>query len=160
VILAFVQGLQDYGKMALVPAATIPTLPAPCGAAAREGELMSKGTIFIMDDDLALQTVLEFALRRAGYDVVLAPDGQEGLRMLENLSPNLVISDIMMPNMDGVEVFQRLKERLQDDGIPIIIMTALNRKPWFADLEAEGAVILQKPFEVERLIELIDVSLT
>ncbi len=121
---------------------------------------MSKGTIFIMDDDLALQTVLEFALRRAGYDVVLAPDGQEGLRMLENLSPNLVISDIMMPNMDGVEVFQRLKERLQDDGIPIIIMTALNRKPWFADLEAEGAVILQKPFEVERLIELIDVSLT
>jgi CheY-like chemotaxis protein len=57
-------------------------------------------------------------------------------------------------------VFQRLKERLQDDGIPIIIMTALNRKPWFADLEAEGAVIIQKPFEVERLIELIDVSLT
>lgn len=121
---------------------------------------MSKGTIFIMDDDLALQTVLEFALRRAGYDVVLAPDGQEGLRMLENLSPNLVISDIMMPNMDGVETFQRLKERLQDDGIPIIIMTALNRKPWFADLEAEGAVILQKPFEVDRLIDMINVTLT
>jgi CheY-like chemotaxis protein len=147
--------------MALVPAATSPTLPARRAAhAAREGELMSKGTIFIMDDDLALQTVLEFALRKAGYDVVLAPDGQEGLRMLETLAPSLVISDIMMPNMDGVEVFQRLKERLQDDGIPIIIMTALNRKPWFADLEAEGAVIIQKPFEVERLIELIDVSLT
>ncbi|NTW02382.1 MAG: response regulator, partial [Oscillochloris sp.] len=40
----------------------------------------SKGTIFIMDDDLALQTVLEFALRNAGYEVVLARDGQEGLR--------------------------------------------------------------------------------
>jgi CheY-like chemotaxis protein len=120
---------------------------------------MSKGTIFIMDDDLALQTVLEYGLRSAGYDVVLAPDGQEGLRMLETLAPNLVISDIMMPNMDGVETFQHLKERLQDDGIPIIIMTALNRKPWFADLEAEGAVILQKPFEVDRLIEIINITL-
>lgn len=120
----------------------------------------SKGTIFIMDDDLALQTVLEYALRAAGYEVVLAPDGQEGLRMLESLTPSLVISDIMMPNMDGVETFQRLKERLQDDGIPIIIMTALNRKPWFADLEAEGAVILQKPFEVDRLIDMINVTLT
>ncbi len=120
----------------------------------------SKGTIFIMDDDLALQTVLEYALRNAGYEVVLARDGQEGLQILENISPNLVISDVMTPNMDGVEAFQRLKERLQDDGIPIIIMTALSRKPWFADLEAEGAVILQKPFEVDRLIDMIDVTLT
>jgi DNA-binding response OmpR family regulator len=120
----------------------------------------SKGIIFIMDDDLALQTVLEYALRNAGYEVILARDGQEGLKLLETINPSLVISDIMMPNMDGVEAFQHLKERLQDDGIPIIIMTALNRKPWFADLEAEGAVILQKPFEVERLIDMIDITLT
>ncbi len=118
-----------------------------------------KGTIFIMDDDLALQTVLEYALRHAGYDVLVARDGQEGLKRLETLAPNLILSDIMMPNMDGVETFQHLKDRLQDDGIPIIIMTALNRKPWFADLEAEGAVIIQKPFEVDRLIELIDTML-
>ncbi|EFO80390.1 response regulator receiver [Oscillochloris trichoides DG-6] len=118
-----------------------------------------KGTIFIMDDDLALQTVLEYALRNAGYDVVVARDGQEGIKRLETLAPTLVISDIMMPNMDGVETFQHLKERLQDDGIPIIIMTALNRKPWFADLEAEGAVIIQKPFEVDRLIGLINTML-
>jgi CheY-like chemotaxis protein len=119
----------------------------------------SKGTIFIMDDDLALQTVLEFALRDAGYDVVLANDGQEGLEQLETLSPNLVISDVMMPNMDGVEAFQHIKERLQDDGIPIIIMTALNRKPWFTDLEREGAVIIHKPFEIDYLLGLVD-SLT
>ncbi len=120
----------------------------------------SKGTIFIMDDDLSLQTVLEYALRSVGYDVVLARDGQEGLHLLETVTPSLIISDIMMPNMDGVETFHYLKERLQDSGIPIIIMTALNRKPWFADLEAEGAVILQKPFEVERLIDMIETALT
>lgn len=116
----------------------------------------SKGTIFIMDDDLALQTVLEFALRDAGYDVVLANDGQEGLEQLETLSPNLVISDVMMPNMDGVEAFQHIKERLQDNGIPIIIMTALNRKAWFADLESEGAVIIHKPFEIDYLLGLVE----
>lgn len=119
----------------------------------------SRGTIFIMDDDLALQTVLEYALRNAGYDVVLAPDGQEGLQMLEHLKPSLVLSDVMMPNMDGVEVFQHIKERLQDDGIPIIFMTALSRKPWFADLEAEGAVILHKPFDVDQLIDMINITL-
>lgn len=120
----------------------------------------NKGTIFIIDDDLSLQNILSIALRNAGYDVVLARDGLEGLRMLEHISPSLVISDIMMPNMDGVETFQRIKERLQDNGIPIFLITALNRKPWFADLEAEGAVIIQKPFEVRHLVELIDRTLS
>jgi two-component system, OmpR family, response regulator len=114
-----------------------------------------KKTILIIDDDLALQTVLEIALRDAGYHVILAGDGQEGIEKLKTLNPDLVISDIMMPQMDGVETFQRIKEQLQDNGIPIFIMTALNRKPWFADLEAEGAVIIQKPFDIDQLLRLV-----
>lgn len=112
-------------------------------------------TILIMDDDLTMQTVLEIALREAGYQVVLANDGQEGIRKLMSVQPDLVISDIMMPQMDGVETFQRIKEQLQDNGIPIFIMTALTRKPWFADLEAEGAVIIQKPFDIDQLLSLV-----
>ena len=114
-----------------------------------------KKTVLVMDDDLALQTVLEIALREAGYEVILANDGQEGIEKLTALNPDLVISDIMMPQMDGVETFQRIKEQLQDNGIPIFIMTALTRKPWFADLEAEGAVIIQKPFEIDQLLGLV-----
>lgn len=114
-----------------------------------------KKTVLIIDDDLALQTVLEIALRDAGYQVILAGDGQEGIEKLTRLNPDLVISDIMMPQMDGVETFQRIKEQLQDNGIPIFIMTALNRKPWFADLEAEGAVIIQKPFDIDQLLRLV-----
>lgn len=120
----------------------------------------TRGTIFVMDDDIALQSILEIALRDAGYDVVLASDGESGLAQLEHLQPDLIISDIMMPNMDGVETFQRLKGRLQDDGIPVIIMTALSRKPWFADLEAEGAVIIHKPFEVDHLLDIVNVTLS
>jgi two-component system, OmpR family, response regulator len=112
-------------------------------------------TILVIDDDLAMQTVLEIALREAGYRVILANDGQEGVEKLNSLHPNLVISDIMMPQQDGVETFQQIKEQLQEQGIPILIMTALSRKPWFADLEADGAVIVQKPFEIEKLLRLV-----
>ncbi len=111
--------------------------------------------IFVMDDDLALQMVLEIALREAGYDVVLASNGADGLQMLKTMQPDLIISDIMMPQVDGVEAFRQLRERIQDEGIPILILTALNHKPWFNDLEEEGAVIMQKPFEVDKLINLI-----
>lgn len=114
-----------------------------------------KPTILIIDDDMALQTVLEIALRESGYNVVLASDGEEGIEKLALVSPNLVISDIMMPQLDGVETFQRIKDQLQNEGIPIFIMTALNRKPWFADLEAEGAVIIQKPFDIEQVLNLV-----
>ena len=115
-----------------------------------------KRTILIMDDDLAMQTVLEIALREAGYQVILANDGQEGIDKIRSLKPDLVVSDIMMPQMDGVEAFHLIKEELQDEGIPVFIMTALNRKPWFADMEADGAVILQKPFEVDKFVSLVN----
>jgi len=116
-------------------------------------------TILVIDDDPAMQTVLEIALREAGYRVEVASDGQEGVTKLVSLRPNLVICDIMMPQMDGVEAFQRMKDQLQEDGIPIFIITALNRKPWFADLEAEGAVIIQKPFDIEQVLSLIQTML-
>ena len=117
--------------------------------------MQQKKRILIIDDDLALQTVLEIALRESGYEVVIANDGQEGIEKIATVQPSLVISDIMMPQMDGVETFQRVKEHLQDNGIPILIMTALTRKPWFADLEAEGAVILHKPFEIDKLMRMV-----
>ncbi len=115
--------------------------------------------IFIIDDDLGLQTVLSMALKDAGFDVVVASDGEQGLARLATVHPDLVISDVMMPNLDGVQVFEAIKEGLRAEGIPIIIITALNRKAWFADLEAEGAVILQKPFDVDHLIDMINLLL-
>jgi two-component system, OmpR family, response regulator len=118
--------------------------------------MQPKRTILIIDDDLAMQTVLEITLREAGYQVVLASDGQEGIEKLMTLQPDLVVCDIMMPQMDGVETFQQIKEQLQDNGIPIFIMTALNRKPWFAALEAEGAVIIQKPFDIDKFLGLVN----
>ncbi len=116
---------------------------------------MSK-TVFLVEDDESLQTILEIALGEAGYQVELASDGDEALARLEHVEPDLIISDVMMPYVDGVQFWAAIHERLQYEGIPIILITALNRKEWFEELEAEGAVILQKPFRVEHLISLVD----
>jgi DNA-binding response OmpR family regulator len=118
-----------------------------------------KGTILIIDDDMQLQRMLDMSLQREGYHVVSAYDGQEGLSKLVEVRPRLVISDIMMPNMDGVEMFRQIRERLQDSGTPIIIITALGWKPWFFELESESAVILQKPFKIDLLINLVNMNL-
>lgn len=113
-------------------------------------------TVLLIDDDVSLQMVLELALRQAGFQVTLASDGEEALERLQTMQPDVVISDVMMPLMDGVQFFNTIRERLQYSGIPIIVMTALTRKPWFADLEAEGAVIIHKPFDVDQLVSLVD----
>jgi CheY-like chemotaxis protein len=118
-----------------------------------------KGTILVIDDDMALQAVIEVALRNEGYQVVEASDGEEGLQMVRRVAPHLVLCDIMMPNMDGVEFFGHIKEILQTEGIPVIVMTALNRKPWFRELELEGAIILHKPFEINKLTEMVQMLL-
>lgn len=117
-------------------------------------------TVLVIDDDVSLQMVLEIALKQAGYEVIFASNGEEALQQLETSQPAVVISDVMMPNMDGVQFFHAIHERLRYENIPIIMMTALGRKPWFAEMEAEGAVILQKPFDVERLVSLVDMYVT
>jgi CheY-like chemotaxis protein len=113
-------------------------------------------TIFVIDDNENLLTVLGIALQQAGYHVESASNGAEALEHLATVQPDVVISDVMMPHMDGVQFFKQIQEQLSYEGVPIILMTALSRKPWFADLEAEGAVIIQKPFEVEQLVSLIE----
>lgn len=115
--------------------------------------------ILIIDDDASLQTVLEIALAQAGFDVVLAGNGEEGIEQVAATHPDAVVSDLMMPQMDGVQFVRAIHERLQYDNVPLIVMTALNRKPWFAELEDEGAIILQKPFDVDKFVSLLQMQL-
>jgi DNA-binding response OmpR family regulator len=113
-------------------------------------------TVFVIDDDENLQTVLEIALMEAGYAVERAGDGATALARLHTRTPDLVLCDVIMPYVDGAQVWQVLRERLQYAGVPFVLLTALDRKPWFAELEAEGVVVLHKPFNIDRLIAIID----
>lgn len=112
-------------------------------------------TVYIIDDDHNLQTVLDIALTDAGYDVELAPNGEEALARLNAVAPDLVLCDVMMPFLDGARVWEVLREQMQYTGVPFILMTALDRKSWFAELEAEGVVIMHKPFSIDQLTSLV-----
>lgn len=78
--------------------------------------------ILLVDDEPDILQVISFRLEKAGYDVVLAPNGDDALWMVEKELPDLVLLDVMMPKMDGFEVCTRMKEGFPN--LKIIIYTA------------------------------------
>ena len=77
--------------------------------------------ILLVDDEQPIQTLLSYPLQKDGYEVVTAADGQEALQRFQDVDPDLVVLDLMLPKMDGLEVCRRLRAR---SDVPIIMLTA------------------------------------
>ena len=86
--------------------------------------MVGKPHVLVIDDDPDKLKLLEFALTRAGYQVRTAHDGEEGLAAIISFDPDLIVSDIMMPRMNGYELARRVRENPQTRFIPIILQTA------------------------------------
>jgi len=84
-----------------------------------------KYRVLVIEDDAAISNVVELNLRLDGYEVFLASDGEAGLRMVEEVQPDLVILDVMMPKVDGWEVLMRLREKPETRDLPVIMLTAM-----------------------------------
>lgn len=82
---------------------------------------MSKGKILIADDEVSIRQIVEARLKMAGYDTVTAADGAETLELSQSESPDLIVLDIMMPKMNGLDVCRELRKT---DSTPIIMLTA------------------------------------
>lgn len=82
-------------------------------------------TILLAEDDVVLMEMYKERLRAEGYNVALAKDGEEALQLVEEAQPQLIILDIMMPKMNGVDVLKHLKQNEETKNIPVIIATAL-----------------------------------
>jgi CheY-like chemotaxis protein len=95
-------------------------------------------TILIVDDSRFIQLAIDKALREAGYRTILASDGEEGLHAAIQRSPDLILLDIMLPNVPGTSVLRSLKGNPITKLIPIIVLTALTRLD-SARLISEGA---------------------
>jgi two-component system phosphate regulon response regulator PhoB len=85
---------------------------------------MAKPRILIIEDERGLTEVLSYNLQREGYDVVVAHDGQEGLRKAQMQLPDLVLLDLMLPTMDGLEVCRELRGGERTRTVPILMLTA------------------------------------
>ncbi len=86
--------------------------------------MLGKFSVLVVDDDPDKLSLLEVALSSAGYEVHTARDGEEGLAETASFQPDLIVSDIMMPRMDGYELARRIRENPQTKFIPIILQTA------------------------------------
>lgn len=115
--------------------------------------MMERDTILVADDDPSLRTVISALLQEEGFQVVLAADGLECLRVAYETHPNLVLLDIMMPNKDGRQVCQRLREI---SNVPIIMLTAISLEKEKVDLLTDGADdYVTKPYDNDELIARI-----
>jgi two-component system, OmpR family, alkaline phosphatase synthesis response regulator PhoP len=106
--------------------------------------------ILVVDDDLKIAQLVEAYLRKAGYNVALAQDGLSALRMIRNLSPDLVVLDLMLPQMDGRSV---ARTALEECDVSIIMLTALGSTTQrIAGLETGADDYLAKPFDPAELV--------
>ena len=111
---------------------------------------MSHNKILVVDDDPNIREVLAVLLSSEGYQVHTAEDGQEALQMQKLISPNLIILDIMMPGMDGVEGCARIRAR---SSVPILFLTAKSQDTDKVDAYTSGGDdYLVKPFSQTELL--------
>jgi CheY-like chemotaxis protein len=106
-------------------------------------------TILVVEDDPQVREVIADVLSDEGYAVQEAPDGQGALEQIEAKTPDLILSDVWMPRLTGLELAERLSRRR--DPVPIVLMSADNNAP-----PVGSTMFLAKPFAIDELIALID----
>jgi len=109
--------------------------------------------ILIIEDEFDIQTMLSTALQRAGYKTVVRGDGASGLKWLEQIAPELVILDIMLPELDGVELLARLRETPNGEHVPVIVSSASiqHNESDFSDYNISK--FLPKPVMPKQMVE-------
>ena len=108
--------------------------------------------VLVVEDEDALATLLEYNLGKEGYDVSLAPDGEEALLRVDEEAPDLVILDWMLPKVSGIEVCRRLRQGPKTRNIPIIMLTARGEETdRIRGLDTGADDYVVKPFSMTEL---------
>lgn len=119
-------------------------------------------SILVIDDQAEMRTALQLVLSAAGYQVTLATNGKEALQALLKGKVDLVITDVVMPEKDGIEVAMELRKT--HPGLPVVVMTGggkLKADVYLRMARSLGAKgILQKPFSNEQLLLTVALALT
>ncbi len=116
---------------------------------------MSK-TILIVDDSASLRQVVNIALSSAGYEVIEACDGVDALSKLDGRKVHLIISDVNMPNMDGIELVRQVKNKADYKFTPIIMLTTESQAEKKAEGQAAGArAWVVKPFQPAQMLAAV-----
>ena len=113
--------------------------------------------ILIVDDEKDIAETLAFMLKTKGFECICAYDGEEGLKLAKECSPDLIILDVMMPKINGYKICRLLKYDSKYKNIPIIMVTARSQEEDKVIGEETGAnEYITKPFEFSDIIEAIN----
>jgi len=116
---------------------------------------MSK-TVLTVDDSPSIRAMVSFTLKSAGYQVVEAVDGEDGLAKARTVNANLVLTDQNMPKMDGITLVKNLRAMPQYKSAPILVLTTESGDAMKAQGKAAGASgWLVKPFDPPKLLEVV-----
>ncbi|MDD3146302.1 MAG: response regulator [Candidatus Riflebacteria bacterium] len=113
--------------------------------------------ILIADDSGSIRQMLGFVLTQAGFEVMSAQDGQDALSKAPDFNPHLVITDLNMPNINGIELVKKLRGIASFRFIPILVLTTEGQEEMKQAGKAAGATgWLVKPFQPEKLLAVVN----
>ena len=121
---------------------------------------MAAPTVLVVEDDPTILQLLEVNFEMEGFTVVAAVDGADGLQRATEVKPDVIVSDVMMPNMSGIEMVAALRAQEETKGIPIVLLSAKAQGGDVRDGLAAGADdYVTKPFELLDLIDRVNALL-
>lgn len=112
------------------------------------------GVILVVDDEQSSREILTTFLEGAGYEVVPASDGQEALDLLQKHEVRAIITDLRMPNVNGLRLIRSLREN--GDTIPIVAVSGINRDQLMLAEDYGANVVLSKPVDRDELIKIME----
>jgi len=117
--------------------------------------------VLVVDDDPDDVKMISMILEPEGYDVITAENGEEALEKVESEGPDLILLDVMMPELDGFAACAKLKASPESKGIPVVLLTGVakqitkTRYPIDGVLRAEAEEYLEKPVDPEELLKVV-----
>lgn len=119
--------------------------------------LKSVTRVLIVDDEPAILLSLEFLMKKEGYEVYIARDGDEAISLIKSVKPHIVILDLMMPKVDGYEVCDFIRSNLARSQTKIIILSAKNTDEDIEKGYSHGAnLYIAKPFSTRSLVKKVN----
>jgi DNA-binding response OmpR family regulator len=118
--------------------------------------------ILLCDDELHILKAAEFKLLRAGYEVECAGNGRDGWEAIQRRKPDLLVTDLQMPYMNGFQLAQKVRENPATSDLPIIMLTGKGYEMSKEDVTAEFRItrVMNKPFSPRELLQMVEETLS
>ncbi|UCD17239.1 MAG: response regulator [Candidatus Zixiibacteriota bacterium] len=124
------------------------------------GQKVKAARILVIDDEPQITEIVEAFLTNAGHNVSVFNDGKKGLTQATEVKPDIILLDIMMPDLDGYSICNDLKNNPSTANIPVVFLTGKDRNDdQGRSFQAGGDMYIKKPFSCERLLEIVNIIL-